>query len=149
MFVVEDRDRAVTSTYVDFFPSHKFIGCGKECEEMKELIEFTEQLVSKDFTSEMDFLGLINLLLEDNIKQNNILSISGCQLGIQRPNLSLIYAEELVGSTIIKLDPNAYGLYIPWDQLINRLNLQWFVRLSPEQVLESNTMIGNCIRNNI
>ena len=126
-----------------------FMACAPGNATMQSLNHHISLLNNRDFTSEIDFLGLINLWLEDNIKQNNVLSISGCQLGIQRPNLSLIYAEELVGSTIINLDPDAYGLYIPWDQLINRLNLQWFVRLSPEQVLESNTMIGNCIRNNI
>ena len=54
----------------------------------------------------------------------------------------VINIEELVGSSFVDLCPNSLGLYIPWNELINRVNLQWFVRLSPEQVLKSNTFIG-------
>jgi hypothetical protein len=36
----------------------------------------------------------------------------------------------------------AFGLYIPADEILSRINLQWFARLSPQQVLESNTVIA-------
>lgn len=102
-------------------------------------------LNSSDFTAEQDFLGSSSVWLENNIKHGHIISINGYDLGIQKPDLSLIAPEELIGSTYIELANTAYGLYIPWDELINRVSLQWFVRLSPRQVLESNTMIGKCI----
>lgn len=106
---------------------------------------YLSELNSKNFTATQDFLGLVNVWLENEIAKNNIISISGPTIGTQKADLSLIYPEELIGSTHIELVENAYGLYIPWDQLINRISLQWFVRLSPEQVLRSNTMIGKFI----
>jgi len=33
-------------------------------------------------------------------------------------------------------------VYIPSDKILLRSNLQWFARLSPEQVLSSNTIIA-------
>ena len=36
----------------------------------------------------------------------------------------------------------AFGVYIPSDKLLIRSNLQWFARLNPEQVLNSNTIIA-------
>jgi len=33
-------------------------------------------------------------------------------------------------------------MYIPADKILLRTNLQWFARLSAEQVLQSNTVIA-------
>jgi hypothetical protein len=35
------------------------------------------------------------------------------------------------------------GILIQSNELLNRLNFGWFVRMSPRQVLESDTIIGN------
>ena len=112
---------------------------------MQSFNNYLSILNTNNFTAEQDFLGSVNVWLENEIQKNNIISISGCDIGTQKSDLSLIYPEELVGSTYIDIADTAYGLYIPWDQLINRTALQWFVRLSPAQVLTSNTMIGKCI----
>ena len=99
---------------------------------------YLSELNSKDLTNEQDFLGKVNLWLETN----NTISICGRTIGTLKKDGSLIHVQELVGSTHFELADFAYGLYIPWDQLINRVSLGWFVRLSPEQVLRSNTMIA-------
>jgi len=99
---------------------------------------YLSKLNSNDLTLEQDFLGKINLWL----KNNDTISICGKMIGTLKSNGSLIRVEELVGSTYFEVAECAYGLYIPWDQLINRVSIGWFVRLSPEQVLQSNTMIG-------
>lgn len=116
---------------------------------MQSFNYYLSELNSKNFTAEQDFLGLVNVWLENEIAKNNIISISGQDIGTQKADLSLIYPEELIGSTHIELVENIYGVYIPWDQLINRVSLQWFVRLSPQQVIESNTMIGKFILANL
>ena len=99
---------------------------------------YLSELNSKDLTNEQDFLGKVNLWLETN----DTLSICGRTIGTLKKDGSLIHVQELLGSTYFELADFAYGLYIPWDQLINRVSLGWFVRLSPEEVLESNTMIA-------
>ena len=43
----------------------------------------------------------------------------------------------------LDLYKGTYGILIPSNELLNRLNYGWFVRMSPKQVLESNTIIGN------
>ena len=99
------------------------------------------ELNSRDLTAEQDFLGKVNLWLETN----DTISICGKSIGTLKSDGTLIHIEDLLGSTHFELACYAYGLYIPWDQLINRVNFSWFVRLSPEQVLKSNTMIGKYI----
>ena len=43
----------------------------------------------------------------------------------------------------LELYKGTYGILIPSNELLNRLNFGWFIRMSPKQVLESNTIIGN------
>lgn len=146
MFVVEDRDRAVTSTYVDFFPSHKFIGCGKECEEMKELIEFTEQLVSKDFTSEMDFLGQINRKLFAMKRENKLSILDGSHIGIKDIDGKIISIDELCGTSHVAFSDKLNGILIPSKDVNIRVKYQWFGRMSPKQLVESDMIISQYIQ---
>jgi len=45
----------------------------------------------------------------------------------------------------IDLYSNAYGILIPAYEILNRTNYEWFARLSPQQVLKSDTIIGKYI----
>jgi len=45
-------------------------------------------------------------------------------------------------SADIEFASENFGLYIPACQLLKRRNFGWFVRMSPKQVLESNTQIA-------
>jgi hypothetical protein len=123
-------------------PTPFFMGGKAGSETMSEFIHYLEIVNSKDFTAQADFLGVINQWLANAINQEKIISLDGTLIGTQKIDGRPIYVEELVGSTFIDLHPESLGLYIPWNELINRTSLQWFVRLSPEQVLTSNTVIG-------
>ena len=47
-----------------------------------------------------------------------------------------------MSDTNMELSKESFGLYIPADDLIKRRNFGWFVRMSPAQVLQSNTQIA-------
>ena len=67
----------------------------------------------------------------------------------QKRNVAPVYVDELIGSSFVNFKEDAIGIYIPWNEIINRTALQWFARLSPQQVLESDTIIGkNLLINN-
>jgi len=149
MFVGEFVNKTCNSTnYVDFMPTPHLMGCNIKNNEMKEFIKYLEILNSTDFVAEMDFLGKPNQWLQNKCAKNEINLINGSLLGIKENDGKRIFTEDLIKSTFINLDVDAYGLYIPWDELINRHTLEWFVRLSPQQVLESNTFIGKTLLTN-
>lgn len=126
----------------DLLPNTFFMGCNANNNIMKEFIKYQEILNSSDFTAQTDFLGNINLWLNNAKKTNNIEIIDGCYIGTKTSEGKTIFVDQLVNSSFIDLHEYSYGLYIPWNELINRISIQWFVRLSPQQVLESNTVIG-------
>jgi F0F1-type ATP synthase beta subunit len=53
-----------------------------------------------------------------------------------------VMIERLISNNFIDFINCIYGIYIPADDVLNRLKYNWFARLSPEQVLESDTTIG-------
>lgn len=130
----QTSDSLIASTY--------FMGCNANNDNMMKFIKHQEIQNSSDFVAEMDFLGSINMWLNNAIKNNEINSINGSFIGTKNSGGQPILVDELLGSSYISLNDDTFGLYIPWNELINRTALQWFVRLSPEQVLESNTVIG-------
>ena len=90
----------------------------------------------------MDLVGKPNIWLQNKIKTKNINIVNGQFIGTQKVCGNPVDIEDLVGSTFIELNSVAFGLYIPWAQFINRSAFQWFVQLTPREVLESDTMVG-------
>ena len=123
-------------------PEPVLMGCKANNNTMIEFTKYLEELNSADFTAEMDFLGKPNMWLESAMQNGFVNLIDGRLIGTQKDCGAPIHVEELVGSTYIPLHQNAVGLYVPWSQLLNRVALEWFVRLSPPEVLESDTMLG-------
>ena len=68
--------------------------------------------------------------------------LCGSLIGTKTTSGAPVVIEDLLGEEDIDFDKNAYGIYVPSDQILNRLAYQWFARLSPRQVLTSNTVVG-------
>jgi hypothetical protein len=144
MFVGEflNRTSHQSQTSHSLIASTYFMGCNANNDSMMKFIKHQEIQNSSDFVAEMDFLGSINMWLNNAIKNQEINSINGSFIGTKNSGGQPILVDELLGSSYISLHSDSFGLYIPWNELISRTALQWFVRLSPQQVLESNTVIG-------
>jgi hypothetical protein len=143
MFVGEFLNKTAAESLPNLVaPSSLLMGCPANNDIMNEFINYLEILNSTDLTAESDFLGNTNQWLNNAVTNQKINLIKGEYIGTKKTCGTPIYIEELIDSTFVELNCNAFGLYIPWNDIINRINLQWFARLSPEQVLESDTVIG-------
>ena len=143
MFVGEfPNNTSSGSLQCQFLPDTELMGCNAGNEDMKEFIKYLEILNSTDFVADMDLVGKPNIWLQNKIKTMNINIVNGQFIGTQKVCGNPVDIEDLVGSTFIELNSDAFGLYIPWAQFINRTAFQWFVQLTPREVLESDTMVG-------
>ena len=144
MFVGEflDKTSKSCSTSNSYLPSTELMGCNSNNTEMKDFINYLEQLNSVDFVAESDFVGKTNQWLNTAVNNQQINNINGLFIGTKKACGAPIFADELVESTYVDLHEDAVGLYIPWNELIQKTSLQWFVQMSEKQVLESNTVIG-------
>ena len=142
MFVGEFIDKNMTSVQTHFFPSSKIMGCIKECPMMAEYIQYMEKINSTDFTEESQFTGGSEKWFYEKILQKQINMIPATTLGTKDVRGKPITLEQLMSDSFIDINKNAVGLYIPEDEILKRTTYQWFTRLSTEQVLESDTLIG-------
>jgi hypothetical protein len=144
MFVGEFLNNTSSASYTsnNFLPSTKIMGSTAMNDQMKEYINFLEELNSNDFVAESDFLGKTNLWLNNAVNNDTINNIDGLYIGTKKSCSNAIIIDDLISSTYLDMDDKAFGLYIPWNELIERTAYQWFVRMSPEQILKSDTAIG-------
>jgi len=139
-FLCSFVDRNISSTYIDVFPSIEFMGSTRNNNTIAHLIEFMQQTISNDFTDEIQFLGQFNRWC--NLNQHKFNVIDGKLIGKKTIDNKQILIDHLLSEENIKLDKNAYGIYIPQREVMTRLNYNWFVRMSPQQVLEGNMVIS-------
>ena len=145
MFVCETVDRNVTSTDVDFYPNLNFCGAPKECETVRELCNFIQRTASHDYTADTKFLGEYDKWSKERIHSGKINMIEGVEIGTKTVDEKQIIVEDLMSNHYLDLYQGTYGILIPSEEILNRKKFEWFARLSPKQVMESDTIIGNYI----
>jgi hypothetical protein len=144
MFAGEFVARNSAAAAVSFFPDSALMGCTKESPVMQQYIAYLEPLVTADYTNEYEFLGqndrwLYKQLISSPPKMS---MLCGTLIGTKTADGKPVVIEALLGEEDVDFAKGAYGIYIPADQILNRLAFQWFARLSPRQVLTSNTVVG-------
>lgn len=142
VFVAEMVSKNITSSSIAYAPNSKIMGCRKNSEMMRKYIEYLEVLISKDYTEEMDFEGKISKWFFNQVSKGDINIIKPELFGAKKVDDSPVILDNLMSDTNMELSKESFGLYIPADDLIKRRNFGWFVRMSPTQVLESNTQIA-------
>jgi len=145
MFVCETIDRNVTSTDVDFYPNLSFCGAPKDCETVRELCNFIQRTASHDYTADTKFLGEFDKWSKERIHSGKINMIEGVEIGTKTVDEKQIIVDDLMSNNYLDLYQGTYGILIPSEEILNRNKFEWFARLSPKQVMESDTIIGNYI----
>jgi hypothetical protein len=143
MFVVENIDRNITSTTHDFYPNIGFFGAERENPMIAKLIEFIEQTINHDYTAQSVFLADFNRWCANKIQMGQINIISANLIGAKGQDDRPILIDNLLAQHYLTLSDQAYGIWIPDKEILSRKKFEWFARLSQQQVLESNTILGN------
>ena len=142
MFVCENVSHNITSTHTNFYPDSTFIGANKGCEILDEYIGFIERHMSHDFTAQTKFVGDFDRWLNTRVTNKAIRLIPGKEVGTKTMDDEQVLVDDLLGNSYINFYQNMYGIWIPAKQILNRTKYEWFARLSPDQVLDSNTILG-------
>ncbi len=142
MFVCENIDKNITSTSYKYYPDITFMGAPKECPVVGELIDFMQRIISTDFTAQSEFLGDFDRWVDSKVRSSKVNIIDGMEIGVKDMDEMPIMMEHLLGQDYIKLYDNAYGIYIPAKDILNRVSYEWFPRMSVEQVLEGDTILS-------
>ena len=125
-----------------FYPNTRLMACRKDSQAMLEYCNHLKYLNSTNYTNSYEFNDLDNSWCKDMINRNMVYFISSKELGVQDENNNVINIDRLMSDRYIQLCNSAIGLYIPADELLKRTAYNWFVYLTMENVLTSNTLVG-------
>lgn len=143
MFICETIDRNSSSNTKNFYPNVSFCGAPRECETVVQLCNYIQIVSSNDHTAESKFLGQFDRWCMKKFEEGKINLIEGVEIGTKTVSEEQIILDDLMSNHYLDLYKGTYGILIPSNELLNRLQYGWFVRSSPRQVLESDTIIGN------
>ena len=148
--VGEFVNRANSNSLEVFAPSIKLIGCRRECPVIAGFIDYLEGINKQDYTHAQRFEGSLENWLTDNINQGNMQYILGEMIGT-RLNRRPIIIDDLLIQTDLRdrLEGITLMVYIDRDELLARTRYNWFLRLSPEQVLNSRTTLAELLLTSI
>jgi|LauGreSBDMM110SN_4_FD.fasta_scaffold03502_3 hypothetical protein len=142
-FICENVDRGIHSTQAVYYPDIHFMGVGKPGNSViGSFLSYIEETLSSDFTSESVFLDKFNVWMNDNACKKQITLIDGIDVGVKDMEGDPISLEGLMSDNYIDFYSKMYGIWIPQKDLLKRLQYGWFVRSSPKQVLEGNSILS-------
>ena len=146
VFAIENRYGVKTGDYM--LPSIDFIGGKRFSPNIKPLISFLENLNANDYTNEQDFLSLVNRHLKELKSTFTIKTLDGKLSGVKDCNNNFITVEDLASEsrTDKKICSSAVGVFIPYDELEKRTRYNWITYLSKEDLLKSNTLLGDIMK---
>ncbi len=149
MFICENTNTNVSASHADFFPDIRFMGGIKKSTTVRDYMDFMQRQISRDYTSQIEFLGEFGRWIKTRSggNLNTVCVISGTYVGTKTLDDGPVLVDTLLGSHTDVLDfySRTYGIWIPSDNILKRTKYEWFARLSMEQVVTSNTVLGKYI----
>ena len=142
MFVCENYDINITSTNKLFYPSACFMGAKKENETVKEFIHFMERTISEDYTAETHFLGEFDKWCNNKISKGSVRLIPGTDVGTRTVDDEPVTVDTLLGEDYIHFYGKTYGIWIPDRMILKRRHYEWFSRMSPDQIFQSQFILA-------
>ena len=132
---------------VDINLSNTFIGAPKENNVIEEMITNMEKLFLIDTTNESKFLDRIPKYLNMIKSNEEINTIDGEKLGLYDDESNLIDVHDMLSSNDnIELNDLAVGINIPLEEIMISKRYQWFSKLSPDEIVHSDTFIAKKIK---
>jgi hypothetical protein len=146
-FVCEANNRTMNVAHQPhkllFVPDIYIAGAVKNDPVILELVEFLKKSnKNPHFQSETDFTGETSQWCLDAIQKQKLTLIGGEMVGVKTNDRKTILLEDLMEENYLDLSPNAVGIFIPGDEILNRPKFQWFAVLPAEQILKTKMIIS-------
>jgi hypothetical protein len=133
-----------------FVPSIYFMGAKKNDEVIQELIEYLKSRnMNPHSSSEVDINGDTSKWLHTCTNNGKINRIDGRDIGIKTTDGKPIILDNLMEEDYLAIDSNAYGIYIPADEILKRTKYQWFAVVPSEEVFNTNAIIAKYLMSSI
>ncbi len=140
-FVTEMVNRSCNASNQNFMPSTKFMGAKKGCPVIQKMLAENKADVNRHFTAEDKFLGNTQQWLYNEVNAGSMQLVNGKRIGTKTSRGKQILLEDLMSEDYLDLEKDAYGIYVPAEEVLTRPKYQWLAYLSSEEVLKTNAVI--------
>ena len=140
-FIINNLNHSINITH-DTIPNKLFIGCLKNDNAIKELIHNQQIIISKNQSGDLLFKETINHYCLNMINQKKITPIDGKIIGVLDKNNHPILIDDWFNEKWIPLDNNFIGILLPYKDIINRTNYNWFCKLNEKQIINGNYLLA-------
>jgi hypothetical protein len=142
MFVCENSDMNITATNKLFYPNANFMGSKKDNDTVKDFINFMERTISNDYTAEAKFLGEFDGWCNSKITKGKMRLIPGTDVGTKTVDDESVTVDTLLSDNYIHFYGKMYGIWIPSSMILKRMHYEWFARMSPDQIFQSQFILA-------
>lgn len=139
-FIIENLNHTLHPD--EYLPDYRFMGAKKENETVNAFIHYMEVLCSEDFTDAATILGKIQDWCRCRINDGTVDLVDGSLIGIKTVKNKPILLDNLFEESPLDINKQAYGLYIPQDDLLKRNQFNWFCSLEPEEIPTITAVLG-------
>jgi len=133
-----------------FIPDIYITGAEKNNATILEFIKYIKGInESGFFVEEHDLVGNYSKWCLQAIKNNKMNLIGGEYVGVKTNDRKHILLENLMEEDYLDLHANAFGIYIPENDILTRPKFQWFAVMPSEDILKTNSIISKYIASSI
>ena len=125
-----------------FIPNTYFMGCNKNDPNIQLIIDKYNAInYSGHIHNEMYFTGETNVFIQHLIDSDKITLLDGKFIGIKSNQNKPILLEDLLEEKFLDIQHDAFGIYIPKDEVLVRNKYEWFAVMSKKELFASNLAI--------
>lgn len=146
MFACEAPNDSISATQHPLIANTGFMGAPKACNTILQFEEFLQRTISRDFTAQLDFMGDADRWCAQHLRGAAGMVVRGEEVGTAAADGSPICIEDLISDAPIQLAPNAAGLWVPAEAILQRHLARWFVFLSPEEAMHSSAALSAVLK---
>jgi hypothetical protein len=126
------------------------MGAQKACPIIKGIInDLKIRNKSNHFSTESKFTGQTSQMLRLVIESGKATLVDGRMVGIKTTKGKRILLDDLMSEDFLDLDPNAYGIVIPADEVLSRSKYQWLAYLSTRELMKTKMVLTKYLKASI
>jgi hypothetical protein len=135
------RDRSGVSNQMMYMPSMEFMGCVRRCQVMLELCRYLEGL-NNDLSGRTDFENDVGKWLYQRVLEGKFERLGEECLGFKDIEGNDVLIDDLLRTCPIEYSEDVMGVWIPDDEITDRVAYNWFMKLSVGELLRGNMAIS-------
>ena len=145
LLIGEQRAKSVVANDTPLAPRMGLLAASPECEAVAKLCAQAKRICGGIPSAAPEFEGDLGLSMASLVASGEAGLIPAWHIGVIDSKGGEVTLDRLLGSTFIDFASDVAGVLLPQSEILSRTAYGWFLRLSADQVLKSDTVAGKLL----